>query len=208
MAYAILSARNPTAMAKYWSCSTSSGRDNCHRPGRRARRPRRAAAARPRSAPPAAARHRRGAAQACDHSPAASDAGPDRRADRALAAGARRRPNSRRCASRAGTGSWRSRRRHPRADARCRAAVAAIAHGIKQEARRHELALPHRAGPGPQHAPGVDVLAVDNAQRVDELPAEKGAAPAVIGERRQRGDHRKLAADGGRNWSRCPRARR
>src|SRR5215469_4543551 len=71
-------------------------------------------------------------------------------------------------------------------------ALAAIAHRISQEARRHELALSHGTRPGADHRRGLDLVLLDDEQRVDQLAAKKRAAPSVKGERRERRDNRIL----------------
>ena len=64
-----------------------------------------------------------------------------------------------------------------------------------QIARRHELHLAHRAGPGAAQAWEVDVAAVHNLQRVEQLASEESGAPRVPGERRERGERRTYPAE-------------
>ncbi len=54
-----------------------------------------------------------------------------------------------------------------------------------QVARRHELRLPHRAGPRALEPRQVDVATLDDPQGVEELVPEELAAAAVVGERGQ-----------------------
>jgi hypothetical protein len=66
------------------------------------------------------------------------------------------------------------------------AAVAVIVHGELQVVGGRELHLPEFARPGAPHLRRLDVPAIDDAQRVNQLGAEVIRAAAVIGERRQR----------------------
>ena len=75
------------------------------------------------------------------------------------------------------------------------AAVAVVIDRISEKGRGHELALPHRACPGPGHIVGPDMSLIENAQCRDQLAAEIRAAASVIGERGQRRDHRVIAHD-------------
>ena len=58
---------------------------------------------------------------------------------------------------------------------------------------RHELHVPHRAGPRAFHALGGYVAGIDDAQRRHELGGEVGAAPGITGQRRQRIRNRRAA---------------
>src|SRR5579885_1776074 len=73
------------------------------------------------------------------------------------------------------------------------AAVSAVAHGELQIARWHELALTHGARPGTQHVLGADPALIDDLECSHQLLAEIAAAPAIVGERCQRGDFREIA---------------
>src|SRR5215467_9796909 len=61
--------------------------------------------------------------------------------------------------------------------------------GVFAEARRHELRLPHGAGPGAEHGFARDVLLLQNQERGDQLVAKVGMPPACLCERGQRADH-------------------
>ncbi len=60
-------------------------------------------------------------------------------------------------------------------------AVAIKVHGILQIARRHELRLAERTGPGAHHARGRDIATVDDLQRIDQLGAKHLLAGRHIG---------------------------
>ena len=64
-----------------------------------------------------------------------------------------------------------------------------------EKARRHELRLPHGAGPGPAKRRRLDVLFVEDLQGGKELFPEHGGAARIVGERGQRGDGRAHAAE-------------
>ncbi len=74
------------------------------------------------------------------------------------------------------------------------APVAGEIDGVFQERRGHELRVPHRARPGPQHVRRVGVAGLDDLQGRDQLLLKHLAAAAVIGQRRQRRDDLHLAA--------------
>jgi len=65
--------------------------------------------------------------------------------------------------------------------------------GVTLKDARHELHVPHRAGPGAFHALGGYVSGIDDAQRIHKLGGEEGAAPGITGERRQRIGNRRIA---------------
>ena len=65
--------------------------------------------------------------------------------------------------------------------------------GMMDKRRRDELDLAHGAGPGSLHGLGRNVALVDDAQGVQKLRPKEGAAPAVVGQGCERGDHRKAA---------------
>jgi hypothetical protein len=69
-------------------------------------------------------------------------------------------------------------------------AVAAEADGVFHIGRRQELGLADLAGPVAPHVGGGHGAAVDAAQCIHELGLKFVAAPAIIGERRHRADHR------------------
>jgi hypothetical protein len=62
-----------------------------------------------------------------------------------------------------------------------------------EEDRRQELRLAHRAGPRADHVGAVDVAALQDLQRREQLAACPGRAPAVEAERGQRVDGRRVA---------------
>ena len=74
--------------------------------------------------------------------------------------------------------------------------VAVIIHRVAIIFRRHHLGLPELARPGADHLLRPQVAALDHAQRVEQMAAEHVAAPAVIGQRRQRLERLVLALAG------------
>src|SRR5262249_51802511 len=103
------------------------------------------------------------------------------------------------------------------------AAVAVVVLRVAQVARRHELHLAHRAGPRSLQVVQVDIAAIQDLERVEQLaakerraariPRERGegrrgrAGPAAVGRRRRSGacwdPTPKLAAmfGGGTGWA-------
>ena len=76
------------------------------------------------------------------------------------------------------------------------AAVAVVVDRVLEVVRGQELRLAELAGPRADHLRGRQVAAVDDAQRVHQLAAEHLRAAAVVGQRRQRAQHRQLAHAG------------
>ena len=62
-------------------------------------------------------------------------------------------------------------------------AVAVIVDAVLVVFRRHHLRLAEFAGPGADHVLGPQIAALDQAQRIEKLPAKAVAAPAIVGER-------------------------
>ena len=67
--------------------------------------------------------------------------------------------------------------------------------GPLQVARRHELRLPHGAGPRAAQGLEGDVAAIDDLQGIEQFTAEERAAPPFPRQRRQRLDGRPDAAE-------------
>ena len=76
------------------------------------------------------------------------------------------------------------------------AGIAVAVDRIGAEGGRHELHMPHRAGPRAVHIDRIDVSGIDDAQRVEQLTAKEIAAATVEGERREAGRN-VVAAEGG-----------
>ena len=74
-------------------------------------------------------------------------------------------------------------------------AVAILVDREAAEARGHELALAHRAGPRAGERRRRHPLLVEDMQRLHQLAAEVAAAAAVIGKRGQRVDDGEVAHD-------------
>ena len=68
-------------------------------------------------------------------------------------------------------------------------AVAVAVDRVFEEARRHELGLAHRSGPGAKQFSAADVLLLQDLQRVEEFVPEEVAAVADEGEGRERAHH-------------------
>ena len=75
-------------------------------------------------------------------------------------------------------------------------AVAVVVDGAAEILRRHHLGLAELAGPGADHLLRAQVAAFNHAQRIEQARAEQLGPAAVIGERRERRQHRLLAGAG------------
>src|SRR5438093_1733366 len=74
-------------------------------------------------------------------------------------------------------------------------AVAVVILRVLQVTRRHELHLSHRAGPRSAKVREIDVAAVDDLERVEQLAPEERRPPRIPRERRQRHNRRPDAAE-------------
>src|SRR6185437_10405423 len=72
---------------------------------------------------------------------------------------------------------------------------AAEADRVFEEARWHELALSHRAGPRAAQLRRRNTVALHDAQRRDQLAREQRGAASVVSERGERRNHRIVAGE-------------
>ncbi len=75
-------------------------------------------------------------------------------------------------------------------------AIAGEILGILLERRGHELRVTHRTSPTALHPRGRGIARLQDPQRVQQFPFKKGPPPPVIGQCRERAEHRIAAPEG------------